>query len=176
MPRSPRREETRRRLVAAAIEIVSRKGFQAASVDEIATRAGYSIGALYSNFSSKDDLLFEVFDEHVRWFEAQIEQAAQAADRSAAGAEWIGALAKKPDQFLVFIEFWGYAVRRPKVRRKFAKRMAELRSGVSEALGQDDVTALLLLALGRGLALEKLVDPDAVPDEEVSRLLAALAP
>jgi AcrR family transcriptional regulator len=179
------REETRRRLTTAAIDVVSRKGYHAASVNEIARRAGYSIGALYSNFGSKDDLLLAVFDEHVRWFEAQLDRAAQADDTTQATSDWIQSLTEKPDQFLVFIEFWAYAVRKPKMRREFATRMAELRKRVAATVVQrsgaissgppPDVVALLLLALGRGLALEKLVDPEAVPDQEVARLLAALA-
>lgn len=180
-----RRTKTRRRLTAATIDVVSRKGFYAASVDDIAKRAGYSIGALYSNFASKDELLFAVFDEHLRWFETQLEKLAQAEDAAAAAADWLASLSNEPDQFLVFIEFWGYAVRRPKLRTQFAERMTEMRQRIQDVIEQrspgesptglsPSFVALLTLAIGRGLALETLVNPQAVSNEEVGKLLAAM--
>jgi AcrR family transcriptional regulator len=180
-----RRLETRRRLTAATIDVVSRKGFYAASVDDIAKRAGYSIGALYSNFTSKDELLFAAFDEHLRWFERQLEKIAQADDAATGALDWLESLSNKPDQFLVFIEFWGYAVRKPKLRVEFAERMTEMRQRIQDVVEQrspgesptglsPDFIALLMLAIGRGLALEALVDPGAVPNEDVAKLLAAM--
>lgn len=53
---SPRRQRTRDRLIAAAGEVIAEKGFQAATLDEIAARAGLTKGAVYDNFSSKDQL------------------------------------------------------------------------------------------------------------------------
>ena len=183
--RPSRREETRRRLTAATVDVVSRKGFYAASVEDIVKRAGYSIGALYSNFASKDDLLFAAFDEHLRWFETQLEKFAQAEDAAASVADWLGSLSDKPDQFLIFIEFWGYAVRKPKLRAQLAERMAEMRQRIQDVVEQRSpdrsaqgpsasFIALLMLAIGRGLALEAIVDPRAVPNEEVAKLLAAM--
>src|SRR5580704_10973404 len=52
-----KRERTRAALVAAALEVVSERGFAAASLDEIAARAGMTKGAIYSNFSGKAELL-----------------------------------------------------------------------------------------------------------------------
>jgi AcrR family transcriptional regulator len=182
---SPRRARTRARLIAAATEVVARKGFHAASVDEIAARAGLSIGALYSNFDGKDDLLLAVFDGHLAWFEQQIGAALGSSDLEAAAARLIRLPEQTPEQFLVFIEFWAYAVRKPKVRRQFAKRMTQMRQqlasaiitlrGSGEAGLPADLAALLGLATGRGLALEALVDPDAIPETGVSELLAAMA-
>jgi AcrR family transcriptional regulator len=180
-----RRAQTSRKLVDAAIQVVSEHGFHAASVDAIAERAGFSIGALYSNFRSKDDLLFAVFDEHVKWFERRVAELTAAEDVARAAGDWLASLARTPDQFLVFIEFWAYAVRKPDVRRQFAKRMTEMRAAVAEAiserLGQDgaaavdaDLVALVALAAARGLALEKLANPRAVRDDTVRELVGAL--
>jgi AcrR family transcriptional regulator len=181
--RTLRRAETRRRLLAATFDVVTREGFHAATVDGIATQAGYSIGALYSNFASKDELLFAAFDEHLQWFERELQKAEQATDTTGAIADWLSALSSTPDQFLIFIEFWSYAVRRPKLRTQLAQRMTEMRVQVEELTTQrrtgqpglpPGLTALLLLAIGRGLALEKLVNPRAVPDQEVAKLLSAM--
>jgi len=183
---SERRALTRERLIQAATHVVAEHGFHAATVDQIAQRAGFSIGALYSNFASKDDLLFAVFDGHLVWFEERLRAAAGDADPGGAVAEWMSALGQEPDQFLVFIEFWSYAVRKPKVRQQFEKRMAQMRAAVAAAVTSraretgmtpplaPELIALLALAIGRGLALEKLVDADAVPDEAIGQLLASM--
>jgi AcrR family transcriptional regulator len=169
--------------VKAAIEVVARRGFHAATVDEVARRAGFSIGALYSNFTGKDELFLAVFDEHIAWFEGQLEKAARADDAAVAASEWMALLTRNPQQFLVFVEFWAYAVRKPKVRPKFARRMARMREAIAEAVGEKsaasgrapavppETAALLLLATGRGLGLEKLADPESFSDDVVEQLV-----
>ena len=57
---SPRRQLTQMRLIAAAGEVIAEKGFQAATLDEIAARAGLTKGAVYDNFDSKDQLFMAV--------------------------------------------------------------------------------------------------------------------
>jgi AcrR family transcriptional regulator len=170
---SSRREQTRRKLVRAAADVVARHGFHQASVDEIASRAGYSIGALYSNFDTKDDLLFAVFDEHVVWFEDRLAAVAAAEDTGLAMTEWMAYLGRQPQQFLVFIEFWAYAVRKKRERMRLAQRLAQMRSRVAEVTG-DERLALVALATARGLAIEKLADGDAVPNDVVAEFSAAL--
>jgi AcrR family transcriptional regulator len=181
-PPSARRHETRARLVKAAIKAVARDGFHAASVNAIAQSAGFSIGALYANFNGKDDLFFAVFEEHVRWFEERVANVAAAADPSAAIEEAAASMARDRSQFLIFVEFWAYAVRKPKLRQKFAARMADMRAVLAEALEERarreqvsyglplESIALLGLALGRGLTLERFADPAAVSDEMIAQV------
>jgi AcrR family transcriptional regulator len=182
-----RRAATHGRLVDAATRVVARRGFHAATVDEIAEEAGYSVGALYSNFDGKDDLFLAVFDGHLRWYEERLEQAAESADQERAFRDWMRAADDDPDQVLIFVEFWAYAVRRPKLRRSFAKRMAEMRESLAEALERRaeasgaplalpaPTLALVLLSLGRGLGLEQLADPESI-DDSVAELVASLIP
>src|SRR5437764_8094537 len=120
---SPRRKrDTRARLVKAAAEVVARQGFHSASVDAIAKRAGYSIGALYWNFANKDELFLAVFDEHISCFEQNLREAAVVADTGRGAADWLELSVKQPEQFLIFVEFGAYAVRKPEVREAFAAR------------------------------------------------------
>jgi AcrR family transcriptional regulator len=182
-----RRAATHRRLVEAATKVVARRGFHAATVDEIADEAGFSVGALYSNFDGKDDLFLAVFDGHLRWYEARLKAAASSPDTGRAFHDWMDALTEDPEQLLIFIEFWAYAVRKPKLRRTFAARLAEIRAAMSEAIEQraaetgsdlpvpPETLALVLLAAGRGLGLEKLADADSV-DDTVADLIAGLIP
>ena len=180
VPNAERRAATRRKLIDAAIAVVARRGFPAATVDQIAETAGYSVGAIYSSFGSKDDLFLAVFDEHLAWFERVL---ADAPEDLAPLERLLG----ERDQLLVFMEFWGHAVRTPKIERRFAERMARMRGHVAgliqaraTALGADigddaaERLALLALALARGIALERIADPDAVPEGLLTASLGVL--
>jgi AcrR family transcriptional regulator len=178
-PTSARRAATRRRLLDAAITVVAQRGFHAASVDAIAEKAGYSVGAIYSNFGGKDDLFLAVFDEHAAWFESVMSDAT-------AEASAIEALLADEQQFLVFVSFWSYAVRAPKVKRRLAQRMARFREHIAvlvrqraEAEGRElaadpDQIALMALALFRGVALERIASRGAVPEGLLANALTAL--
>jgi AcrR family transcriptional regulator len=182
-----RRAATHGRLIDAATTVVARRGFHAATVDEIAHEAGFSVGALYSNFDGKDDLFLAVFDGHLSWYEERLKVAAASTDTGRVFSDWMDALTEDPEQLLIFIEFWAYAVRKPKLRRTFAARMAEIRGAMAEAIGRraketgndlrfpPETLAVILLAVGRGLGLEKLADAEAV-DDSVAELIASLIP
>lgn len=60
-----RRAQTRQALLDAAAELFAERGYQAASLDEIAARAGYTRGALHYNFGGKHELLLELLDERL---------------------------------------------------------------------------------------------------------------
>jgi AcrR family transcriptional regulator len=183
---------TRRRLLDAAESVFAKRGFHGASVEDIAREAGATTGALYSNFAGKEDLFLELFEEstaadvgeYSEIFAAGTtleEQARGGADR------FMRILHERPDYFPLFIEFWAYAIREPRVRERFASRFAAFRSAmarlVSEGAGRHDVQlpaefaerlGIVINALGNGLALEKLADPPAVPDQLFGDMLVLL--
>lgn len=82
-----KRQRTRERLIAAALEIVAEKGFVAASLDEIAARAGMTKGAIYGNFAGKADLMFAVAQHHSLSLEPAYTPGAPLADQLRAAAE-----------------------------------------------------------------------------------------
>ncbi|AHH99767.1 AcrR family transcriptional regulator [Kutzneria viridogrisea] len=59
-----KRVHTKARLLRAAVEVLAERGYAASSIDEICARAGYTRGAFYSNYGSKDELVVEVFDQY----------------------------------------------------------------------------------------------------------------
>src|SRR6202163_2709247 len=65
-----RTETTRRKLLAAAERIFAQDGFEAARLEDIAAGAGYTRGAFYANFESKEDIFFALLDE---WVQERIE-------------------------------------------------------------------------------------------------------
>jgi AcrR family transcriptional regulator len=173
---------TRRRLIDASEVVFARRGFHGASVEEIAREAGASTGALYSNFAGKEDLFLALFEERiaadVRDY-SQIAAAGATVEEQARGAadHWMAILRERPDYFPLFIEFWAYAIREPRLRERLAGQFAALRyasarlfsegagqQGVSLSAEAGELVGILINALANGLALEKLADPDAVAD------------
>ena len=73
LTRADRQAQTRDELVAAADRLFTRNGFHATSVDAVADAAGYTKGAVYSNFDSKEDLFFAVYERRVDRRVAEIE-------------------------------------------------------------------------------------------------------
>lgn len=61
-PGTRRRAATRERLLEAAREVLAGDGIQGASVEHICERAGFTRGAFYSNFASKDELVLAIFE------------------------------------------------------------------------------------------------------------------
>lgn len=181
---------TRRRLIDAAESVFARSGFHGASVEEIAHEAGATTGALYSNFAGKEDLFLALFEERIAadvGEYSEIVAAGTTLEEQARGAgdHWMEILRERPNYFPLLIEFWSYAIREPRLRERLGGRFAALRSGsarvASEAAESWGFSAsaeagerlgLFINALGNGLALEKLVDPDAVPDVLFGEMLA----
>src|ERR1700752_35730 len=63
--RSPRRARTRAKLLQAAARVYARRGFDGATIDEVAEEAGFTKGAVYDHFGSKENLLIALLDEHL---------------------------------------------------------------------------------------------------------------
>jgi len=64
LSREESRALTRAKLLASAREVVAREGYENASVDRIAEEAGFSKGAFYSNFGSKEEIILELLESH----------------------------------------------------------------------------------------------------------------
>src|SRR4051812_40869579 len=112
--RDERKQQTRAELVAAARAEFLTRGFHPASVEEIAERAGYSKGAVYSNFGSKDELFLAGLDEqYARGLGAHVERMGAAATMPAALHAVAARLAEQarlePDWTPLLIEFWTHA-------------------------------------------------------------------
>jgi AcrR family transcriptional regulator len=180
--RAAKQERTRSELLSTAARVFARRGYNGASIEEIAEEAGYSHGAVYSNFDGKADLFLAVFEEYMaerarELAATQIElgEDAPLEERARALADqWMERLEKDRESFLLHMEFIAYAGRDPELAGRFGGRSAALREAISRyiasygeevgielALPPDDL-ALVLRALGIGLAVEALVSPDAV--------------
>jgi len=131
-----RRQLTRDALVAAATEVFTEKGFAGASLDEIADAAGFTKGAIYSNFGSKEELLYAVIG-HVKDLalagivETLDSEVAVDPLRGAAAAARPWKLPNPSQELLALsLELRLYALRNPEARA----RIAELEHGISDSL------------------------------------------
>src|SRR4051812_46542371 len=122
-----RRQLTRDALVAAAAEVFTAKGFHAASLDEIADAAGFTRGAIYSNFGSKEELLFAVYDRLddltlAGMADAMDERGGDPAGDAAVAAEvWARLLGRSRDIVALSLELKLYALRNPDARERLVK-------------------------------------------------------
>ena len=179
-------------MLEAAAGVVAERGLAGASLDQVAAAAGFTKGAVYSNFASKDELFLALLEEHsarrIGAVEGALARARDVPEALAAVAAELG----RPDagSQLLLVEFWQRAVRDPAVREAFVRSRRALRARIAEAAAgflaahpsrtadgrpwDPQELAVVLVALAHGLALEGLPDPDAVPDGVVDRVLRTL--
>jgi AcrR family transcriptional regulator len=174
-----RRQLTQDALITAAAEVFTEKGFHAASLDEIAERAGFTRGAIYSNFGGKDELFFAVADRYNELALTSIADAMGEADVTEdpqpvaeAAADRLQRLYFVPGERMALdLEFRLYALRNPEGRKRLAERdrqMSEtLTSFVEEVFAPRTVSrqrARELADLGRA-ALDGLEQLAALDEE-----------
>jgi AcrR family transcriptional regulator len=179
LTRAVKQGQTRAQLIDAAAGVFARRGFQAATIEEIAEEAGYSHGAVYSNFAGKEDLFLAVFEQYMSQRVAEVARAAEFegsfAERARAGADqWMQRFADDRDTFLLHLEFMIHAARNPHLSEQLGQRMAALRLEIERQLSNREMLsdgalplptadlALILRALGIGLAVEALNQPGEV--------------
>lgn len=180
--RAAKQARTRAELLATAAHVFARRGYKGASVEEIAEEAGYSHGAVYSNFDGKADLFLAVLEDYMaeRARELAQTQAGLPEDAPielrarALADQWMERFARDRESFLLHMEFVAHAGRDPELAERFGTRSAALREAISAYIAhyqelegiESELTpndlALVLRALGIGLAIEALVSPAAV--------------
>lgn len=189
LTRKESQHQTRQQLLEAAARVFSLRGYHAASVDEIAAEAGFSKGAVYSNFDSKEDVLLELIDQRFerdiqefRGIQSFIHSQPDPDDTSA----FPGIITADRTWNLLLIEFFIYAMRDETIRAKVAPRMANLRQREADSLRElyaerNETPALPvdflpwgIIALGVGTTIQFLIDPEALPDNLYERTLRHL--
>jgi AcrR family transcriptional regulator len=181
--REAAKRRTREEILRAAAEVFTRKGFHGASVDDVAAAAGFTKGAVYSNFSSKDELFLALLDdrwgrEAELWVRTFTEAPSPAAAWEAIARYHADDAAEQHDWDLLSVEFHLYAMRVPAARKRIRDRLRQLRDGVAELLDEHyerthatppvptPHLVLGLMAIQTGLGFHLMLDPDAVEDPE----------
>ena len=160
LTRQESKEVTRTRLIEAAERVFVRRGFDEASVEEISESAGYSRGAFYSNFESKEQLFLAVIDSlRRRGLDDRLPQLAEPGGRMAVVREWFSNQWRLKDVIALRMEFsrqarFDRSVRRhlgDLLRQELAAYSACLNWTDADAADRAEVVALVLLAVSLGL-------------------------
>src|SRR5437016_459615 len=187
----PTRDDTREKLFEAAARVFEEQGIGGASIEAIAAAAGFTRGAFYSNFKSKDELIIAMLEDHV---EQSVGRIRDLLDRHKNLADFIDAL-KTMDRNqqdplgrspLLHMEMILYVARAEKRRPELAKRLRARRkliadivettlknSGKKAALNPT-WTGAILLALEDGFRLHRLIDPETTPADSFLRAITDL--
>jgi AcrR family transcriptional regulator len=175
LTRVERQRKNREQLVDAAERLFSKQGFHATSIDAVAAEAGFTKGAVYSNFHSKEDLFFAVYerrvDRRVDEMESAIRESTSAEDALERMAPPAGRRQQADDGWLaVFFEFWAHVLRHPELRERFARQHRRVIEPLAAAAKDGYELATARYAMQLGLQLERLTQPDVV-DADFGRRL-----
>jgi AcrR family transcriptional regulator len=196
--RAERQAQTRTDLIDAAEEQFTANGFHATSLDAVADAAGYTKGAVYSNFSSKEDLFFAVYERRVDRHLEHVGSLFESADDAAEGILRVVVAVsdlrrRRADGWMAtFLEFWTHVLRHPEHRARFGaahqRAISPFETALERFAAQQGLRlaipphqlAVAMFAMENGIGLERLTDPGIVDADLPVRLLellfGALAP
>jgi AcrR family transcriptional regulator len=187
----PTRDDTCEKLFEAAAHVFEDQGIGGASIEAIAAAAGFTRGAFYSNFKSKDELIIAMLEDHV---EQTIRRNLDLLDRHKNLADFIDALktidrshqdplARSP---LLHMEMILFVARAEKRRPDLAKRLRARRKLIVDIVettlknnGKNGSlnstwTGAIVLALEDGFRLHRLIDPETTPADSFLRAIGDL--
>jgi AcrR family transcriptional regulator len=177
LTRKEKQAKTRSALLRSAAKLICRKGISDASVDDISTAAGYTKGAFYANFRSKEELFLVMLDEKYAEELERLETAlagegAPAEEARNAAEEFIRFAWSDPQWPKLYFEFAAYAARNPEFREELATRDRRIREQMVEVLRRwsadfeaeppfsyDDL-AMMIFCMANGFIMGQLIEPD----------------
>jgi len=180
-----RGEETRNRILDAALETFARSGYDAASVSEICRQAGVTKGGFYHHFSSKQALFLELLERWLGEIDDQLEAARFEGETVPEGLMHMtgsveGVFQDASGKLPIFLEFMTKAGQSPAVWqatvvpfRKYHNFFARLiKDGIAEGSLRDvdaDIASRVLLSFAIGFLVQGLLDPQGADWGQVAR-------
>jgi AcrR family transcriptional regulator len=189
-----RRRQTRDHLLDAAAQVLADRGFHGATLDEVAAVAGFTKGAVYSNFKNKEDLFLALLEKlHQREME-EVHKALESSDIPPESrlSDFVAFLRVPPVEVpfngsALYLEFCLYALRNPAAREKLAQLEEAMVDSVAEIIGTERARqgivsdepirhiARIVEAFTRGLAIMRALDPDSVDEPFLKTAIEFLA-
>jgi AcrR family transcriptional regulator len=135
MDRFEQRKLTRARLIDAALTLFSTSGYEHATIDDISEKAGYSKGAYYFHFSTKEDILLELLR---RWSDDRttaLNAAGGGDDAEADPRAMLEALFSygEPRWPGAALEFWAQSLRHEEVKKRLTQAYSAWRTQITGA-------------------------------------------
>lgn len=188
----PYRAQTRRKVLDAAYAVFGERGIAGTSLEQVAATAGLTKGAVYSNFRSKDELVLTLMEEHAADRITKSLQAMQVDLTPTQVAHQVGVVLAQEMRadagwHRLLAEYAALARRDPAAAEGLRRGRREVRTAVAGVLDRLVETfpitlpmpsadlAVVVLALGNGLALESEIEPDGVRDDLFAQVLGIIA-
>jgi AcrR family transcriptional regulator len=176
LTRKEKQAKTRTALLASAAKLICRKGITEASVEDVATDAGYTKGAFYANFKSKEELFLVMLDEKYAAELERLEGALTGDDTPAedvrnAAEDFIRFVWSDPQWPKLYFEFTAYATRNPDFRqelltrdRKIREQLAQVYRRWAESFGVEppipvEDLAMMTFCMANGFLMGQLIEP-----------------
>jgi AcrR family transcriptional regulator len=192
LTRAEQQAETRRRVLAAADRVFTERGFHAARLEEIAAHAGYTRGAVYSNFKNKDELALAIIEERIAKSKALLEELAATQAPDVEGAHAVGEAFSKlfvePNPWApLFLEFVTHASRHPELAERLRAPYQDLADAITKALeaaseqagmalpAASQRLARIMLAATNGSDVERIIDPGRIDGTLAGEMLGWIA-
>jgi AcrR family transcriptional regulator len=177
LTRQEQQQRTRDQLVDMAMELFAEHGIANVSLERVAAAVGRTKGAVYANFTSKEELVMEVINRHGGADLDAGPPPSQAGAADGASFERLGrgyatAIAKRRRFALFYLELWLYAMRNESARERFIGRLEDLIAASAEELAKgyglpDDLTprevGRLVMSADLGIGMQCVLAPERFP-------------
>jgi AcrR family transcriptional regulator len=180
LTRKEKQAMTRSSLLRSAAKLICRKGITEASVEDISTDAGYTKGAFYANFKSKEEMFLVMLDEayaaELERLEAHLRGEAHVEEVRRSAEDFIRFIRSDPEWPRLYFEFVVYGARNPEFRAELATRNRAMRQRIAQLIRRwtadlpgeppfpfEDI-AMMLFCLADGFLVQQLVGPDVDED------------
>ena len=192
MPRLTHKERqarTRSSLMRSAAKVFCLRGLERASIDEVAEDAGYTKGAFYANFKSKEELFLAILDDQFAKRIADTERAFASEEPPPdqarhAAADFARAIRSDPESARLGVEFAAHAMRNESFREELLTRFATLRDrleriyerraeeyGLQPQIPMERIVRMVI-AMADGWELWQLLEPEAVDEQLLEEMMA----
>jgi AcrR family transcriptional regulator len=184
-PKGDKRERTRAALLEAARALIREKGYERTTLEEVATRAGMTTGAIYGNFKNRDELFIALGQAYWAPVKPQIKAGATLADAMRALAKaTIAAADERRPAAVGRLTGLAYTLNNPELRARVHDITESSYEFGAEWLAAFDRSELpmppkhlvrVIHALIEGLVMQRILTPDLCPDEVFYAAFGALA-
>ena len=177
-------------MLRAAAQVFAERGFHEATLDEVAAAAGFTKGAVYSNFKNKEDLFLALVEDAYARDMAAIKETLEASDipPEARLGDFVEMMRQEltylPDMGALYLEFQLYALRNPSARERLNElERADIRA-IADIIESErtereidigepaERTARIIVALFRGISMMRTSDPEMAGEDLLESAIA----